>query len=91
MEQPLSTDSAWPLDQWDRKITEEHVRSRLMQTVTIHHAMFEKLLFQQQALAVELVPLLEDVAQTYLKFSREIELHHHGSDPRLNTIRKPKS
>ncbi len=89
MNQPVSRQSAWLPDQWDRRITEEHVRSRLMQTVTIHHAMFDKLLFQQQALPLELAQLLEDAAQTYLKFSREIELHHDGSDPMLNTIRKP--
>lgn len=47
-------------------------RSYLQQVVTIHHAMFEKLLFQSEDVAVELAELFEDAGNVYLDISEQI-------------------
>jgi hypothetical protein len=47
-------------------------RKTLRQTVSIHSAMFHKLLFQNEELPLELAALFEDVGNRYLDFSDEI-------------------
>jgi hypothetical protein len=91
MDQPKPEEPDWVRDQWDRKITIEHFRVRLKQVVTIHHAMFEKLLFEGQILPFELGGLLEDAGKTYLRFSQEIEQYHGRPDSMLNSSLKPES
>ena len=76
---------------WVRKITVEHFRSRLKQVVTIHHAMFEKLLFEGQILPRELGGLLRDAGMTYLKFSQEIEQYQGRPGSMLNSNLNPES
>jgi hypothetical protein len=48
-------------------------RSYLKEVVTIHRAMFEKLLFEEDtAVGPELAELFRDVGQTYLRISEQI-------------------
>jgi hypothetical protein len=60
----------------------EFFRSYLQQVVTIHHAMFEKLLFQSDDVPVELAELFEDAGNVYLDISEQISrrrLEEEGS------------
>ena len=50
----------------------EYLRSHLQQVVTIHHAMFEKMLFQSDAITIELAELFEDAGHAYLDISDQI-------------------
>ena len=54
----------------------EFFRSYLQQVVTIHHAMFEKLLFQSDDVPVELAELFEDAGNVYLDISEQISRRH---------------
>lgn len=48
-------------------------RSHLMQVVSIHRAMFEKLLFEEEsAVGPELAELFEDAGKTYLQIAERI-------------------
>jgi hypothetical protein len=48
-------------------------RSHLRQIVSIHHAMFQKLLFEEQsAVDLDLAELFQDVGKTYLRISERI-------------------
>jgi hypothetical protein len=48
-------------------------RSHLKQVVSIHRAMFEKLLFEEDStVGPELAELFEDVGKTYLKLAEHI-------------------
>lgn len=48
-------------------------RSHLKQVVTIHQAMFQKLLFEDDsAVGLELAELFQDVGKTYLRISERI-------------------
>jgi hypothetical protein len=48
-------------------------RSHLKQVVAIHQAMFQKLLFEEDAaVGAELAELFEDVGKTYLEISERI-------------------
>jgi hypothetical protein len=48
-------------------------RSHLRQVVSIHQAMFQKLLFEDDAaVGVELAELFQDVGKTYLRISEQI-------------------
>ena len=55
-------------------------RSYLQQVVTIHHAMFEKLLFQSDDVPVELAELFEDAGNVYLDISEQISRRHQDDD-----------
>jgi hypothetical protein len=54
----------------------ERFRSELMQVVTVHQAMFQKLLFEHPALPLELAELFEDAGNVYLGFSEAISAQH---------------
>ena len=48
-------------------------RSHLRQMVSIHQAMFQKLLFEEDAaVGIELAELFQDVGKTYLRISESI-------------------
>jgi len=49
-----------------------HFRKDLRQIVTTHLAMFQKLLFQDEELPLELADLFEDVGNSYLGLSEQI-------------------
>jgi hypothetical protein len=70
-------------------VTVDAMRAGLMQVVTVHSAMFEKLLFQGDDLPLDLAELFEDVANTYLGFSENISRLHlarrHEAEDRLET------
>lgn len=60
-------------------------RTYMKQVVTIHQAMFEKLLFDQDAaVSLELAELFQDAGRTYLQISERISktylLHHSLQD-----------
>lgn len=55
-------------------------RSYLQQVVTIHHAMFEKLLFQSDDVPVELAELFEDAGNVYLDISEQISRRRQEDD-----------
>ena len=60
-------------------------RTYMKQVVTIHQAMFEKLLFDQDAaVSLELAELFQDAGRTYLQISERIRktylLHHSLQD-----------
>jgi hypothetical protein len=48
------------------------LRVSLMEAITVHTVIFEKLLFQEQDLPLDLAELLEDVGNTYINFSESI-------------------
>lgn len=54
-------------------------RNDLRRIVSTHTVMFEKLLFQEDDLPLELAELFEDVANTYLDISEKISARHKGS------------
>jgi hypothetical protein len=68
--------------------SEHHVdfyRSYLKQVVTIHQAMFQKLLFEEDAaVGLDLAELFQDVGKTYLQISERISenyfTHHSLQD-----------
>jgi hypothetical protein len=51
-------------------------RAYLQQVVTLHTAMFQKLLFEGEGLPLELAELFEDVGNTYISVSESISTHH---------------
>jgi hypothetical protein len=51
-------------------------RNDLRRIVTTHYVMFEKLLFLEEDLPLELAELFEDVANTYLDISEKISARH---------------
>lgn len=54
----------------------DYFQSYLQQVVTLHSAMFQKLLFETDGVLLELSELFEDVGNTYLGLSESISLHH---------------
>ncbi|WP_112664020.1 hypothetical protein [Microvirga flavescens] len=54
----------------------EYFRSYLQQVVTLHTAMFEKLLFEGEGVPLELAELFEDAGNTYITLSERISKHH---------------
>jgi hypothetical protein len=69
------------LDEADPGAIMDHLHTHLKQVVALHTAMFEKLLFQNDRLPLELAELFEDAANTYLDFSEEISQRALGYDP----------
>lgn len=54
----------------------EFYRLHLRQVVTIHQAMFQKLLFEEDsATDLDLAELFQDVGKTYLQISERISSH----------------
>jgi hypothetical protein len=62
----------WPAPPAEAAPLEEALRRHMEQVVTLHTAMFEKLLFQGADLPLELAELFEDAANRYLGFSETI-------------------
>ncbi|MGO4705571.1 hypothetical protein AB4072_07325 [Microvirga sp. 2MCAF38] len=60
------------LNQADTGTIMDYFRSHLQQVVTLHMAMFEKLLFEADDLPVELAEFFEDAGNTYLNISETI-------------------
>jgi hypothetical protein len=71
----------------------EFFRSYLKQVVRVHYAMFEKLLFAEKGVPLELAELFEDAGNTYLNISEQIsDAHMQRFMPqRLNSNLKPAS
>ena len=62
-------------------ITVDFYRSHLKQVVAIHRAMFQKLLFEEDAaVSIELAELFQDVGRTYLQIAERISenCRHHS-------------
>jgi hypothetical protein len=53
-------------------------RKDLRRVVSIHTAMFQKLLFQEEELPLELADLFEDVGNRYLDISEQISALHRS-------------
>jgi hypothetical protein len=64
----------------DNELIVDFFRSYLKQVVTIHHAMFEKLLFQSDGVPLELAELFEDAGNVYLDISEQISRRHEKAD-----------
>ena len=57
-------------------------RSHLMQVVSIHRVMFEKLLFDEDStVGPELAELFQDAGRTYLQIAERISERCHGHQP----------
>lgn len=64
------------LEQADAGTVMDYFRSYLQQVVTLHAAMFQKLLFEADGVPLELAELFEDAGNTYLNISESITRHH---------------
>jgi hypothetical protein len=64
------------LKQADAATIMDFFRSYLEQVVTLHNAMFQKLLFEGEGVPLELAELFEDAGNTYIGISESISLHH---------------
>lgn len=64
------------LDQAEAATIVDYFRSYLQDVVTLHTAMFKKLLFEGEGLPLELAELFDDAANTYLTISESISKHH---------------
>jgi hypothetical protein len=60
----------------DNELNVDFFRTYLKQVVTIHHVMFEKLLFQSNGIPLELAELFEDAGNVYLDISEQISKRH---------------
>jgi hypothetical protein len=54
----------------------DYFQSYLQQVVSLHTAMFQKLLFEADSVPLELAELFEDVGNTYIVISESISRHH---------------
>lgn len=50
----------------------QYFRDELQRIVTTHSVMFDKMLFQEKELPIELAELFEDAANTYLDIAERI-------------------
>lgn len=91
MERSQMDDFFGAYDRLNREATFDVFRAYLMQVVTIHHAMFKRLLFDQDTLPLELIELFEDAGKTYARISVDLKKIHGQSDSMLNSILKPES
>jgi hypothetical protein len=63
-------------------IVVDFFRSHLMQVVSIHRVMFERLLFEEDStVSPELAELFEDAGKTYLKIAERISARCHSRQP----------
>jgi hypothetical protein len=83
---PTSAYSLPDLDKADASTIMDYFRSYLQQVVTLHTAMFQKLLFEADDVPLELAELFEDAGNTYLGISESISRHHH--ERRLSEVEK---
>lgn len=54
----------------------DHLRAYLQQIVTLHTAMFQRLLFEGEGVPLELAELFEDAGNTYITLSESVSKHH---------------
>lgn len=59
---------------------DELLRARLRDLITIHNAMFRRLLFEQPLTAAELADLFRDVGKTYLELSEALHVENDYSE-----------
>jgi hypothetical protein len=71
----ICTDPFDDLDQVDASTISEFFREHLKQVVRLHTAMFEKLLFEDKDMPIQLAELFEDAGNTYLDISESISRH----------------
>ena len=71
-----STPNDPPMKQADSAAIMCFFRAYLQQVVTLHTAMFQKLLFEGEGVPLELAELFEDVGNTYIRVSESISTHH---------------
>lgn len=64
------------LEQVEADTIVDHLRSYLQQVVTLHTAMFQRLLFDGEGVPLELAELFEDAGNTYISLSESISRHH---------------
>jgi hypothetical protein len=65
------------LTQADAATIMDFFRTYLQQVVTLHMAMFQKLLFDEEGgVPLELAELFEDASNTYIRISESISKHH---------------
>ncbi|HTT49079.1 MAG TPA: hypothetical protein VMG39_13895 [Pseudolabrys sp.] len=69
------------LVQFENEAIVDFFRSYLKQVVTLHHAMFEKLLFSGKGIPLELAELFEDAGNTYLDISEQISKRYQDPAP----------
>jgi hypothetical protein len=70
-----------PLAQENASTLMEYFRTHLQQVVTLHTAIFEKLLFEEPDIPLELAEFLEDAANKYLDISEKISRHYRQQHP----------
>ncbi len=59
-------------DPLENDLIVDFFRSYLKEVVTIHHVMFEKLLFESEGVPLELAELFEDAGNVYISISERI-------------------
>ncbi len=69
-------DEAEDLERPDGEVVSDYLQAYLQQVVSLHMAMFQKLLFDSDGVPAELAELFEDVGRTYLDLSESISRHH---------------
>jgi hypothetical protein len=64
------------LDHADMDTVVDYFRSHLQQVVTLHTAMFQRLLFEGEGVPLELAELFDDAGNTYISLSESISKFH---------------
>ncbi len=64
------------LEDADASTITEYFQTYLQQVVTLHTAIFQKLLFESEGVPLHLAELFEDAGNTYLDLSDDIVRHH---------------
>lgn len=64
------------LDHADTDTLVDYLRSHLQQVVTLHTAMFQRLLFEGEGVPLELAELFDDAGNTYISLSESISKLH---------------
>ena len=78
----LRRSSAPDTAKFEASILVDFYRSHLRQVVTIHQAMFQKLLFEEDSAAgPELAELFQDTGKTYLQIAKRISERCHSREP----------
>lgn len=64
------------LEEADASTITEYFQTYLQQVVTLHTAIFRKLLFESEGVPLDLAELFEDAGNTYLDLAEDIVQHH---------------
>ena len=76
----MTTTAKVQLQTFETDIVVDFFRIHLMQVVSIHRVMFEKLLFEEDsAVGPELAELFEDAGKTYLRIAERISERCYSS------------